>query len=95
MLTQLLAGGGLVVGLLLAIFGLVKSSRSRGRVEGKAEVAKEYDDKLDAVVNEQNRQILAENKAVVEEVEKTHEVHDKLKSDPAYAGRVRTRFTRD
>ena len=39
-------------------------------------------------------QTARENQEIVQEVEKTHEVHDRLDADPAYRDRVRDRFTR-
>lgn len=90
MLTQVLAGGGLLLALLVTIFFMRKSAEKKGHAEGVG-VARE---ERNVAVNKQNDVVAAENAAIVQEVEKTNEVHDRLKSDPAFAERVRDRFTR-
>ncbi len=88
--SNLLWVGGVFGLLLVIVFFLRKASKGQGRAEGLQEARAEHNE----ITNEQNEVVAAENKAIVEEVEKTNEVHDRLQSDPAYAQRVRDRFTR-
>lgn len=91
MLNQLALGGGLFGALLLAVFFLVRSSKSKGRAEGKLEAAKQTIE----IENNRNKITTEANAEIVKQVEQTNEVHDNLKSDPVFAERVRERFTRD
>lgn len=43
----------------------------------------------------QDRDVTQNDSEVDEEVERTHEIHDRLDSDPDYRKRVRDRFTRE
>ena len=88
---QGILAGGLLLVLLLSVFLIAKISKSRGVAKGTVEAHEEQD----ALVNEQNEIVSRENEAVVKEVEKTHEIHDRLNTDPEFADRVRDRFTRD
>lgn len=80
--------------LLLAVLGWVKSSKKAGLAEGKAEATVAAATAHNEAVNQQNVAVAEENKAIVKEVEATNEVHDRLNADPAFAERVRSRFTR-
>jgi len=97
MLMQLALGGGLLGALLLAVLLLVKVSKGRGRAEGKLESTKdliEVQNRANEVVNKQNEVAAEHNAEVVKKVEETHEIHDRLNTDPEFAKRVRDRFTR-
>jgi len=91
MLNQYLLAGGLLGGLLLAVFFLMRVSKSKGRTEGKLEATQQ----IIEIENKRNEIISEANAEVIKQVEQTNETHDKLKSDPAFAERVRSRFSRD
>ena len=90
LLTQILAGGGLLAALLVAIFLMRKSAEKKGHAEGVGQAREEHNQ----AVNEQNEVVAAENAAIVKEVEQTNEVRDRIDADPEYAQRVQDRFTR-
>jgi len=86
MSVEILAGAGaLIVGL---ITWLVSKSRKQGRAEILGEATAQAQKKVDEVV-------LADAERQVKQVEEVNEIHDRLQSDPAYAQRVRDRFSRD
>lgn len=95
MLTQILAGGGLLAALLLIVLVAIKQGRKTGHAEGELKATRAADDKLDQLQNEHNVEVQKQNEAVVANLEEVHETHDRLNHDPEYAQRVRDRFTRD
>lgn len=82
-------------GLLLLVWFLIKRQNKISREQGQAEGTIKTADKYNEAQNKENEKISRENAEVVKEVEKTHETHDRLDSDPEYRKRVRDRFTRD
>jgi hypothetical protein len=82
--------GGLFAALLVVVFFLRNASKKQGKAEGLDQARQEHN----AEVNKANEVVVAENAAIVKEVEKTHEVRDRIDADPAYAQRVQDRFTR-
>ena len=82
--------GGLGAALIVALFFLKRAAvgqgKAEGRLEGQVVIAKE--------ASAANEKINEENKAVLQQVEEVHEIHDRLESDPAYRDGVRSRFTR-
>ena len=83
--------GGLLIALLFSVFMIARVSRGRGVAEGTVKA----NEAADVAVNKQNEVVAAENKAIVQEVEKTNATHDRLNTDPEFARVVRDRFTRD
>lgn len=93
--TQLLTAGGLIGGLLLLVFLLIKFGNKTSRDQGRAEGISEASDRYNAERTAHNEKVAEENRQIVEEVGKTNETHDRLERDPDYRDRVRDRFTRD
>ena len=87
-MNTLLAIGGTIAALVAIVFLALKSATKSGRKEGEA-VAK-------AEIQEELRKVEVAHEAVKkEELNDVAEIRDRLDSDPAYAERVRDRFTRD
>lgn len=84
------AGLAALVAVVIGFFGIKKQAKATGVSEGRIE-QKNADD---VVINKQNADVAQKNEQIVDTVEKVNETHDRLESDPAYAQRVRKRFTR-
>jgi len=91
MFNQLYLAGGFFGALLLAIVLLIRTGRKQRQAESEKAAAQEYTEQ----VIQHHEAVVEQTQEILEDVEKVNETEDRLKSDPAYSGWVRDRFTRD